>query len=92
MKKVQTVVLVAGLLLSITAIAEDKKAREVMNKTEPLPRDLEIQLAQSALQFFLQQIPTRSDQTIHLQKQGLHNSLLLFQAWLRSILSTVSEA
>ncbi len=31
------------------ASAEDKQAREVMNKVEPLPRDLEIQLALSAL-------------------------------------------
>ncbi len=53
MRKVQTVVLVVGLslglLFSLTASAEDKKARGPMNKLDPLPRDLEIQLALSAL-------------------------------------------
>jgi len=56
MKKLQTVVavvglfvLVAGLLFSIAAIAEDKQTPKGMNKIEPLPRDLEIQLALSAL-------------------------------------------
>jgi hypothetical protein len=46
MKKMQTIVVIAGLLLSISAGAEDKK---LMKKIEPLPRDLEIQLALSAL-------------------------------------------
>ena len=41
MRKVQTIVVIAGLLFSLTASAE--------NKIEPLPRDLEIQLALSAL-------------------------------------------
>ena len=53
MKKVQAVVLVVGLLLGLlfwlTANAEDKKARDLTNKIEPLPQDLEIQLALSAL-------------------------------------------
>ncbi|MGH9847718.1 MAG: hypothetical protein ACREEM_54200, partial [Blastocatellia bacterium] len=49
MKKVQTVVLVVGLLFSLTASAEEKEAHGLMNKIEPLPRDLEIQLALSAL-------------------------------------------
>ncbi|HET6459747.1 MAG TPA: hypothetical protein VFG29_03060 [Syntrophales bacterium] len=44
MRKVQAIVLVAGLLFSLAAGAEDKQA-----KIEPLPRDLEIQLALSAL-------------------------------------------
>ncbi len=48
MKGVQTIVVIAGLLFSLMASAEDKLAREVMNKVEPLPRDLEIQLALSA--------------------------------------------
>ncbi len=47
--QVQAIVLVAGLLFSLTAIAADRQASEVMNKIEPLPRDLEIQLALSAL-------------------------------------------
>jgi hypothetical protein len=48
MRKIQTIVAIATLLLSslsITASAENKQA----NKVEPLPRDLEIQLALSAL-------------------------------------------
>jgi hypothetical protein len=49
MKKVQPFIVIAGLLFSLTASAEIKQARGVMNKIEPLPRDLEIQLALSAL-------------------------------------------
>ena len=49
MKKVQTAVLVVSLLFSLTASAEDKEAPGLKNKIEPLPRDLEIQLALSAL-------------------------------------------
>ena len=49
MRKVQAIVLVAGLLFSLAAGAEDKQALEVTKKIEPLPRDLEIQLALSAL-------------------------------------------
>ena len=49
MRKVQTIVVIAGLLFSLTASADNKQTREVMNKVEPLPRDLEIQLALSAL-------------------------------------------
>ena len=41
MRKIQTITVIAGLLFSLTASAE--------NKIEPLPRDLEIQLALSAL-------------------------------------------
>jgi hypothetical protein len=48
-RKVQAIVLVAGLLFSLAAGAEDKQTPKVMNKIEPLPRDLEIQLALSAL-------------------------------------------
>jgi hypothetical protein len=49
MRKVQTILLIAGLLFSLTAGAQDKQPREVMKKIEPLPRDLEIELALSAL-------------------------------------------
>lgn len=49
MRKVQTIAVIAGLLFSLTASAEDKQTREAMKKIEPLPRDLEIQLALSAL-------------------------------------------
>jgi len=47
MRRVQIVVIIVGLLLSLTASAEDRQIP--MNKIEPLPRDLEIQLALSAL-------------------------------------------
>ncbi len=49
MKKIQTIIVIAGLLFSLTARAESKQTPEVTNKIEPLPRDLEIQLALSAL-------------------------------------------
>ena len=48
-RKVQTMTVIAGLLLSLTVSAQTKATREGTNKIEPLPRDLEIQLALSAL-------------------------------------------
>ncbi|MGC9975438.1 MAG: hypothetical protein ABSC57_01780 [Syntrophales bacterium] len=47
--QVQAIILIAGLLFSFAAGAEEKQAFEVTKKIEPLPRDLEIQLALSAL-------------------------------------------
>jgi hypothetical protein len=49
MKKVPIIVVIVGLLFSLTASAEDQQTAEAMKKNEPLPRDLEIQLALSAL-------------------------------------------
>jgi hypothetical protein len=49
MRKIQTIVVIAGLLFSLAASAGNKQTPEVTNKIEPLPRDLEIQLALSAL-------------------------------------------
>jgi hypothetical protein len=49
MRKVQAIVVVIGLWFSLTAGAEDKQSLKAMKKIEPLPRDLEIQLALSAL-------------------------------------------
>jgi len=49
MRTIQTIAVIVGLLLSLTAYAENKQNPKVMNKIEPLPRDLEIQLALSAL-------------------------------------------
>lgn len=49
MRQIQAIVVVAGLLLSLTASAEEKQSPKAMNKPVPLPRDLEIQLALSAL-------------------------------------------
>jgi len=47
-KLVQTVAVIAGLFFSFTATAQNKQISSG-NKIEPLPRDLEIQLALSAL-------------------------------------------
>ncbi len=49
MRKVQTIVVIAALLFSLSASAADTQTPKLMNKIEPLPRDLEIQLALSAL-------------------------------------------
>src|SRR5260370_12616839 len=49
MRKVQTIAVIVGLLFSFTASAQTKPTPGGMNKIEPLPRDLEIQLALSAL-------------------------------------------
>ena len=49
MRNVQTIIVIVGLLFSLTANAGDNKVREMKNKLEPVPRDLEIQLALSAL-------------------------------------------
>src|SRR5262250_548140 len=49
MRKVQTISVILGLLFSLTASAQNKQTAKGTNKLEPLPRDLEIQLALSAL-------------------------------------------
>ncbi len=49
MRKFQTFVAIIGLLFSLTVSAQDKRTPKATNKIEPLPRDLEIQLALSAL-------------------------------------------
>jgi hypothetical protein len=48
MQKLQIIAVIAGLLLSLTAGAQSKQGAST-NKPDPLPRDLEIQLALSAL-------------------------------------------
>jgi hypothetical protein len=48
MKRFQRIAVIVGLLFSLTASAQNKNTT-VTNKVEPLPRDLEIQLALSAL-------------------------------------------
>src|SRR5712692_5804708 len=48
MKKVQTIAVIAGLLFSLTAGAQNKQTSDG-HKIDLLPRDLEIQLALSAL-------------------------------------------
>src|SRR5260370_33140456 len=60
MRRIQTIVVIAGLLFSLTAIAQNKQTPKVMNKIEPLPRDLEVQLALSALPSHL-----RDDATVY---------------------------
>jgi hypothetical protein len=49
MRNVQTIAVLAGLLVSLTASTGHRQTHELTNTTEPLPRDLEIQLALSAL-------------------------------------------
>ena len=49
MRRVQTFVVIVGLLFALTTGAEDEKTALVMKKIEPLPQDLETQLALSAL-------------------------------------------
>jgi len=49
MRKVQTILVIIGVLFSLTANAENRQTPKVLNKIEPLPKDLEIQLALSAL-------------------------------------------
>jgi len=57
MRGIQTIIVIAGLLFSLTASAE--------NKIEPLPRDLEIQLALSALPSHL-----RDSATVYILNPG----------------------
>jgi hypothetical protein len=57
MRKIQIVVVITGLLFSLAASAEDKQT----SKIEPLPRDLEMQLALSALPPHL-----RDDATVYI--------------------------
>ncbi len=61
MRRIQTIVVIAGLLFSLMASAEDKQTPKVMNRVEPLPRDLEIQLALSSLPPHL-----RNDATVYI--------------------------
>ena len=49
MRKIHSVVVMAGLVLSLAASAENTQSPNVPTKLDPLPRDLEVQLALSAL-------------------------------------------
>jgi len=49
MRQVQTVAVIVGLLFWVTASTGNSQTHGVTNRIEPLPRDLEIQLALSAL-------------------------------------------
>ncbi len=49
MINVRTIIVIVGLLFTLTASAQNRQTPTVMNKIEPLPQDLEIQLALSAL-------------------------------------------
>jgi len=49
MRKVQTIAVIVGLLFALTASAQNEHPSTGTNRIEPLPRDLEIQLALSAL-------------------------------------------
>ena len=58
MRKVQIVTVMVGLLLSLAASAQQKETRRGTTKIEPLPRDLEIQLALSSLPAHLRDTAT----------------------------------
>ena len=49
MRRVQSNALIVGPFFVLTAIAQNKQTPRGMNTIEPLPRDLEVQLALSAL-------------------------------------------
>jgi hypothetical protein len=49
MRKYQAVAIILSMLLFLAASAQNKQTPTAMNRIEPLPRDLEIQLALSAL-------------------------------------------
>ena len=49
MRRVQSDAIIGGLFFVLTAIAQNKQTPRGMNKIEPLPLDLEVQLALSAL-------------------------------------------
>jgi hypothetical protein len=49
MRKIQKISIIVGLLFSLAASAQNKETDKDVNRIEPLPRDLEIQLALSAL-------------------------------------------
>jgi hypothetical protein len=58
MGKVQIIAIIAGLLLSMTVMAENRQNADAANKIRTLPRDLEIQLALSSLPSHLRQNAT----------------------------------
>jgi hypothetical protein len=76
MKIAKTFVVILGLLFSLIAHAEDKPTPKVMNKIEPLPRDLEIQLALSALPPHLRDNATvyvlNSDKGFEVARKGMN--------------------
>ena len=49
MRRFHTIAVMAALLFSLTVNAQNKQTHKGVNKIQPLPRDLEIQLALSAL-------------------------------------------
>src|SRR5579863_3527990 len=60
MRKIHTIVVIAGLLFSLAASAQNEQPSSGTNRFDPLPRDLEIQLALSALPPHL-----RDNATVH---------------------------
>jgi hypothetical protein len=74
MRKIQTIVVLVGLLIALTASAQDKQPFKVTNKIEPLPRDLEIQLALSSLPSHLRDQATvytlNTDKGFEVARQG----------------------
>jgi hypothetical protein len=54
MKEIRIIAVILGLLASVMAVAQDGALAKEGNKLQPLPRDLEMQLALSALPPLLQ--------------------------------------
>jgi hypothetical protein len=76
MTKVLTASVVLALLFSLTASAQNKETARGTNKLEPLPRDLEIQLALSALPPHLRDNATvyvlNPDKGFEVARKGTH--------------------
>src|SRR6202051_5215802 len=74
MRKLQIITVIAGLLCLFPASAQNKQAAGGTNKIESLPRDLEIQLALSALPSHLRDNATvyvlNPDKGFEVSRQG----------------------
>lgn len=79
MKKIQAIIAITTLFFSLSTLAENKPASSVTNKIDPLPRDLEIQLALSALPAHLRENatvyvlnPAKGFEVAHKGSNGFH--------------------
>src|SRR5216683_1703238 len=81
MRKLRIIALIAGLLFSLTARAQNKQIPGG-NKIEPLPRDLEIQLALSALPRHLRDSATvyvlNPDKGFEVARKGTNAQMRVF--------------
>ena len=70
MRKIQTISVVMALLFSLTVSAQNNESAKGTNKLATLPRDLEIQLALSALPPHL-----RDNATVYVLNPDLHSEV-----------------